>query len=674
MTVLDAASGTDLSLDAAGESITIGRVSAGQDLYLSLSAPMGARFDPVITELSGSDADTEADLIAGTSGTGGKLHFYRTTSADGHSSNNGRLHAPGAGAVSGQPLATTATRVQAGNATAGEGAYRPTVWTLDIGPPQGLTGEQDLVINLALGSSRVSLAARFDFTNLDAAGIASRAAQALRAANLEGISSVGIEGSTVTVVGASNTADSFSLVSVSVSPPGPGWLNAGGADRLEVQMFAGADTQNGTAIALGAAGNVAAAVPGPVGNSPANIASAPTLRIPQSVTFDSVAGVSNDLVFPAYTLTPGGQAVTLNLSVQSGTLIASSDANVTVTGSGSAAISLSGTASALNAFLSTQGRLQYSAAESDQTLVVEAITSAGRAVTTMALRTLGNSGSGLTPLLRPPTTIPAMVGQSSDLVFGATTITAPTNFAWGDGRLVLEADSGQFGAVSSTDAATRVTAALELSGRRLVLSGSVASLNAYLAKAGSVRFTPETANTSVTASLSFAEGRRGTGIDFQIQQHVASEPGIAAQLQLRVPERYKMGAGQALPFVVPQSLVASNASIVRVRLEAISGTFALATGASTTALTRFELDASGRGLELEGTPSAINQWLASPGNLLYTAPSTSSELTITATERVVGGAGTVFNGSLARAVLPIEVDKPVLLNTVTVEPVSKHRA
>ena len=417
LAVLDAASGADLSLDAAGESITIGRASAGQDVYLSLSAPIGASFDPVIAELAGAGADAEADLIAGTSGTGGKLHMYRTTSADGNSSNNGRLHAPGAGAVSGQPLNTTATKTQVGNATASAGAYLPTVWTLTVGAPQGLTGEQDLVMNLALGSARVSVAARFDFTNLDAAGIASRAAQALRAANLEGISAVSVDGATVTLVGASNAADSFSIVSVTASPPGPGWLNAGGADRLEVQLFAGADTNNGTAIALGAGGNVAAAVPGPVGSSPATIAAAPTLRVPQSVTFDSVAGVSNDLVFPVYTLTAGSQAVTLNLSVQSGTLSASNGDNVTVTGSGASAITLSGTASALNAFLSTAGRLQYAAAEADQTLTLEAVTSAGRAVTSMALRTLGNSGSGITPLLRPPATVPAVVGQASNLVF-----------------------------------------------------------------------------------------------------------------------------------------------------------------------------------------------------------------------------------------------------------------
>ncbi|NBS65947.1 MAG: hypothetical protein EBT33_16645, partial [Betaproteobacteria bacterium] len=307
-------------------------------------------------------------------------------------------------------------------------------------------------------------------------------------------------------MGASNAADSFSIVSVTASPPGPGWLNAGGADRLEVQLFAGADTNNGTAIALGAGGNVAAAVPGPVGSSPATIAAAPTLRVPQSVTFDSVAGVSNDLVFPVYTLTAGSQAVTLNLSVQSGTLSASNGDNVTVTGSGASAITLSGTASALNAFLSTAGRLQYAAAEADQTLTLEAVTSAGRAVTSMALRTLGNSGSGITPLLRPPATVPAVVGQASNLVFGASTITAPGSFTWGNGSLVLEAASGQFAAVSSTDTGGPVTATLELSGRRLLLSGSVSALNGYLAKAGSVRFTPATANTSVTATLSFAEG------------------------------------------------------------------------------------------------------------------------------------------------------------------------
>ncbi|NBS67260.1 MAG: hypothetical protein EBT33_23530, partial [Betaproteobacteria bacterium] len=56
--------------------------------------------------------------------------------------------------------------------------------------------------------------------------------------------------------------------------------------------------------------------------------------------------------------------------------------------------------------------------------------------------------------------------------------------------------------------------------------------------------------------------------------------------------------------------------------------------------------------------------------IFYTAPTASTELTITATERVASGQTTAFNGSLASAVLPVEVVAPVTINTVAAEPLS----
>jgi hypothetical protein len=183
MTVINAASGTDLSLDAAGASIEIGRVAAGRDLYLSLSAPMGSITEPVIRELSGAGADADADLVAGTRGSGGKLHFYRTTSADAGGSNGGQLRAPFAG-QQGSPALSGSPSVQTGNALASAGAFAPTIWTLSFSEPGSIVGEYDLAIGLIMEGSPVSLLSRIDFTGLNAAGVAARAAQALRAANL----------------------------------------------------------------------------------------------------------------------------------------------------------------------------------------------------------------------------------------------------------------------------------------------------------------------------------------------------------------------------------------------------------------------------------------------------------------------------------------------------------
>jgi hypothetical protein len=203
----------------------------------------------------------------------------------------------------------------------------------------------------------------------------------------------------------------------------------------------------------------------------------------------------------------GSGTMTVTLGVASGSITAISGAGVTVSGSGSAALTLSGTLSAINSYLASAAVPLFNPAANAN----------GAVTLTMTTNDGGNTGSGgaLTDLdTRTITIDPVNDAPVNTLPPGGWAVDEDTTLALtglaisdvdaGSGTItvVLGVSSGQLAATSGTG--------VTISGSgtsSMTLSGSLASINAYLASTARPVFTPAIDfNGAVTLTMTTNDG------------------------------------------------------------------------------------------------------------------------------------------------------------------------
>ncbi|MEI7785372.1 MAG: PA14 domain-containing protein, partial [Betaproteobacteria bacterium] len=286
-------------------------------------------------------------------------------------------------------------------------------------------------------------------------------------------------GSTVTLYGAPNLINAY-LASSKMRVSGSGSIAVSGAASASITV-----TDAGSAAAS---------------------TSLPALALPANFTLRSVNG---ELRW-ANALAGSSEALTLILALGSGpngatpTLsINGSDAAVTVSGSGSNTLTLSGTAAALRNFLNTQDRVLFNGTASStaysltatlQSLsagVVRSAVTAQAALTAVAPSMASATGQTTSVSLTLPATVVASATNGA-LLLGSGVI-ASANAS--DTLTVTLALSGT--GTSSLDllasSTAAVTASYDAASKTLSLTGTGANLNSYLASLASVRVTESTA-------------------------------------------------------------------------------------------------------------------------------------------------------------------------------------
>ena len=235
---------------------------------------------------------------------------------------------------------------------------------------------------------------------------------------------------------------------------------------------------------------------------------APTIAVPVRLDFsEDTAGAVTGISIAD--VDAGGSVVTLTLAVPAGTLAALNANGVTVTGSGSGTLVLTGSIADINAFIAAS-RVSYLSAPNAN----------GDVTLTATVNDLGNTGSGGalsasdTVVLRiaavndaPVITVPSSISLTEDTAGVITGITVSDVDA-GSGLLTvtLSAPSGTLSAISGNGVTVGGSAGA------LTLTGSQADLNAFIA-AGGLRYLPG-ANIAgqVTLSVSVNDnGNTGSG-------------------------------------------------------------------------------------------------------------------------------------------------------------------
>ena len=237
--------------------------------------------------------------------------------------------------------------------------------------------------------------------------------------------------------------------------------------------------------------------------SVASINDTPSLSVPTSiaVTEDSASALTGISFADA---DAGSASVTATLNVASGSLAATSASGVTVGGSGSATLTLSGSLADINAFIAAGGVAFTTAANAT-----------GDVTLTVGIDDGGNTGSGgarsasATSVLHvaavndaPTISAPASIAVSEDVT------TALTGISFGD------VDAGSAGVTVTLSVASGTLAATSGSGvsvggsgsGNLTLAGSIADINAFIAASGVAFTTASNATGNVALAVSIDDG------------------------------------------------------------------------------------------------------------------------------------------------------------------------
>ncbi|MEY4211846.1 MAG: hypothetical protein RL458_71, partial [Pseudomonadota bacterium] len=325
---------------------------------------------------------------------------------------------------------------------------------------------------------------------------------------------------------------------------------------------------------------------------------------------------------------------------------------------GASSVTLVGTASQINAYLSA-GKLRYTmdAANSGATISVAASGQAGSSASgTLATSILASTSLGYGPRLTVPAGYTLPTG--GELRLPASLVGAPDNSSGvADTSRVLEATISVSGGGSSltwtTDSAgaakavNGTTALAAGTGAQLILRGTAAEINAYVSRAGSLTFTG-TGNATLTIAVSTIGGAGEPARISTAQSAITriSAPTSAATLALSVPGSLKVEPGSAtatplslLPatgLAVVQgegtlTLTVSVASVVDGATTTRVGSLSLANDDSTTNADGVLIGGSATDATLTGSASALAAYLSGAG-IRYVAPAslaTSGNTTLT---------------------------------------------
>ncbi|MGP3699568.1 beta strand repeat-containing protein [Rhodobacter sp. NSM] len=349
---------------------------------------------------------------------------------------------------------------------------------------------------------------------------------------------------------------------------------------------------------------------------------APTVSAPASlsVTEDTATAVTG---ISFADVDAGSSDVTAILSVDAGMLAAASGSGVTVLGSGTGVLTLSGTVAAINAFIAASGVAFTPAANAttDATLSVginDGGNSGGGALTASTSVTLAVTAVNDAPTVLAPASL-AVTEDSTTAVTGISF--ADVDAGSSDVTAILSVDAGMLAAASGSGVTV-----LGSGTNALMLSGTVAAINAFIA-ASEVAFTPA-ANATTDATLTVGindGGNSGSGGPLTAITSVTlavtavnDAPTVSAPASLAVTEDTTT-AVTGISFAD----VDAGSSDVTATLSVDAGLLAATSGSGVTVL------GSGTGaLTLSGTVAAINAFIAASEVAFTPAANATADATL----------------------------------------------
>ncbi|WP_333698368.1 Ig-like domain-containing protein [Kordiimonas lacus] len=466
------------------------------------------------------------------------------------------------------------------------------------------------------------------------------------------------DGADVTVSGSSVTGTIDNLQSYLATPSNIQYLNNGedSGDTIRVYLNDNGNTGTGggTAVEVGLID---------VTLSPTNDDPVVTgLPADLDVTEDEVSDL--DLSPIAITdVDAGAQDITLTLTVDSGVLIAGDSGGVIVGDTDTAQITLTGSASELNAYLNESGSVQYQSAENDDT----------SATLTVVINDGGNTGAGggqdilvgtttlnIAAINDAPTmdgldsvTVEAIEGTPSNVDMSGVTISdVDANGGeitlWldpGEGQLIVAEGAGV--TLGSGDGAHSVT-------------GTIPALTSYLSSPENIQYLNETGEDATDGILVYLSdnGNTGTG---------GGTPNLIGSIELAVTQVNDDPVMTALPATINVTEdVASNIDLsaatlsdvdagsnpITLTLNVDSGTLAASDVAGVTVA-----DSGTAQITLTGTVSDLDEYLNTASNIQYTGAEnddTSATLTIGANDG--GNVGTGGGQDVTLGTIAINID------------------
>ena len=352
---------------------------------------------------------------------------------------------------------------------------------------------------------------------------------------------------------------------------------------------------------------------------------APTITAPGSISVtEDVATALTGISFAD--VDAGGTSITVTLSVPSGALTATSAGGVTVAGSGTGSMTLTGSIANVNAFI----------AGSNVTFTT-ALNATSNVTLTVGIDDGGNTGSG--GAQTNSTTVTLSVAAIND----APSITAPGSISVTEGVATsltgisfADVDAGSAGVTVTLSVPSGALAATSGGGvtvagsdtGSMTLSGSIANINTFIAGSNLTFTTALNATSNVTLTVDIDDGgntgaggtqTNSTTVTLAVSA-VNDAPTIAAPGSIGVTE----DIATALTGISFADVDAGSASVT-VTLSVPSGTLAATSGGGVT------VTGSGTGsMTLAGSIANINAFIAGSNVTFTTASNATSNVTLTA--------------------------------------------
>ncbi|SEI69060.1 protein of unknown function, partial [Allopseudospirillum japonicum] len=202
-------------------------------------------------------------------------------------------------------------------------------------------------------------------------------------------------------------------------------------------------------------------------------------------------------------------SVTITLTASAGTLVASSSGGVTVGGSTTDTLTLTGAPGAINTWLDTTSNVQYTGATNASGTGAATITITGADGTTSNVA-MGSVTVNITAVDDAPT-VSAVPDDSVVLSVGQYLDLAASSVADVDSSVVtavISVDSGTLTATSAGGNHSGGAAVVQADSQTVAVSGSPTQVNAYLNDTSELTFTSAASTTDVTLTVSVSDGMK----------------------------------------------------------------------------------------------------------------------------------------------------------------------
>lgn len=549
--------------------------------------------------------------------------------------------------------ATGGTPTYTENATAVDLFSGVSIGTIEAG--QTITGLTLTVSNLADGASEIFSVDGTDIALTNGTSGTTTGGNAIDY-------SVSVTGSTATitlsVAGGLSTATAQSVVD------GMGYRNASEAPDTTSRVVTLTSITDNGGTSNGGVDSTAVSIAATVAVTSVN--DAPVITAPGSISVtEDVATALTGISFADADAASG--TVTAMLSVGSGSLAATSGGGVTVAGSGTASLTLSGSIADINAFIAASGVSFTTAANAtgDVTLTVE-IDDGGNTGTDPGISGTGSSEADSTTVTlsvtavndAPVVSVPANIGVSEDIASALTGISFSDVDAGGSSvTATLSVASGALAATSGGGVTVGGTSSA------LTLTGTVANINVFIAGSNLTFTTAANATADVTLTVAIDDGgNTGSGgaqtdsdtTTLQVSA-VNDAPVVTTPVSINIDED------------VSTALTGISFADVDAGSGSVDATFSVASGTlSATSGSGVSVSGSGTGsLTLSGSVADINSFIAASGLSFQTALNATSNVVLTvgiADNGNTGSGGNLTDSDTVTLVVTAVNDAPV--NTV----------